>query len=191
MIIRWPGCKQGHVDDGLHYNLDLGPTLADMLNVEPAERWEGSSYARTITDGADCGRDQLIVSQCAHVAQRGVRFGQWMYMRTWHDGFHLFPDEMLFDVEADPHEQNDLAEARPDVVADAAGRLATWHEEMMSSQPEGYEGIDPMQTVLDEDGPYHARGHLAAYCERLRQTHRADAAEQLRKRHPQEFRRET
>ena len=27
-IIKWPGCREGHVDAGLHYNLDLGPTLA-------------------------------------------------------------------------------------------------------------------------------------------------------------------
>ena len=30
-IVRWPGVsKPGHVDNGLHYNLDLPPTLAEM-----------------------------------------------------------------------------------------------------------------------------------------------------------------
>ncbi len=38
-----------------------------------------------------------------------------MYVRTYHDGYHLFPKEMLFNVEEDPHEQNDLAEGRADL----------------------------------------------------------------------------
>ena len=50
--------------------------------------------------GADCGRPDLVLSQCAHVCQRSVRWGDWLYMRTYHDGYHLFPQEMLFDVAA-------------------------------------------------------------------------------------------
>jgi arylsulfatase A-like enzyme len=33
MIIRWPGMRRGIVDNGLHYHLDLLPTLADMLGL--------------------------------------------------------------------------------------------------------------------------------------------------------------
>ena len=35
MIIRWPGGKQGYVDEGLHYNLDLAPTLEIKCHVAP------------------------------------------------------------------------------------------------------------------------------------------------------------
>ena len=46
MIIRWPGkAKPGHVSDGLHYTLDLLPTLADLLGVGKAPAWDGQSYA--------------------------------------------------------------------------------------------------------------------------------------------------
>ena len=109
MIVRWPGGKAGHVDTGMHYNLDLQPTLADLLGASHQPRWDGKSFAPAITDGAECGQDYLVVSQCAHVCQRGVRFGDYMYIRTYHDGFHLFPQEMLFDVKNDPHEQHNLA----------------------------------------------------------------------------------
>lgn len=187
MIIRWPGCPAGHVDTGLHYNLDLAPTLAELLGVDRPRRWQGRSYAQTITDGLDAGRQYLVVSQCAHVAQRAVRFGPWMYIRTWHDGYHLLPDEMLFDIAADPHEQNDLAGQQPDICRKGAALLGQWHEEMMRTQPAGYD-IDPMQTVLAEGGPFHARGHMAAYCRRLAETGRRRAAEQLRAKYPDEFR---
>ena len=45
-------------------------------------------------------------------------------------------------------------------------------------------GTDPMQTVLGEGGPWHVRGHLRAYLERLRATGRGDWAERLEKQHP-------
>jgi arylsulfatase A-like enzyme len=184
MIVKWPGGRTG-VNSGLHYNLDLPPTLAALLGKQPSDRWDGRSYAEAITDGADCGREHLILSQCAHVCQRSVRWDEWLYMRTWHDGYHLFPDRMLYNVAADPHEQNDLAGEHGDLCEHAEGVLVDWHERMMG---ESTTGIDPLQTVLSEGGPYHARGHLADYCKYLEETGRGWAVAELKKRHPREFR---
>ena len=50
------------------------------------------------------------MSQCAHVCQRSVRFDDWLYMRSYHDGYHLFPQEMLFHLATDPHEQRNVAD---------------------------------------------------------------------------------
>ena len=46
--------------------------------------------------------------------------------------------------------------------------------------------VDPMYTVLHEGGPYHTRGHLQEYAQRLEQTGRAQGAQELRRRHPNE-----
>jgi hypothetical protein len=45
------------------------------------------------------------------------------------------------------------------------------------------DNIDPLWTVMREGGPLHTRGHLASYCERLRQTGRAHHADALEARH--------
>ena len=186
MIIRWPGGEQGHVDAGLHYSLDLAPTLADLLGRPHAASWDGAGYAPAILRGEPCGRGFLILSQCAHVCQRSMRTGPWMYVRTYHDGYHLFPEEMLFDVNNDPHEQRNLAPQRPDLCHEAAHRLAEWQAEMMATMLDGYD-TDPLWTVMKEGGPEHARGQLRRYCERLAQTDRAWAVPELKRRHPQEF----
>ena len=185
MIVRMPGGKQGHVDKGLHYNLDLAPTLAELFGYEPKASWDGASFAKTITDGAQCGQDYLVLSQCCHVCQRSVRFGPWIYIRTYHDGFHLFPDEMLFNIEDDPHEQVDLAGEKPDICREAVYLLNGWHDDMMKSM-KGYDS-DPLWTVIREGGPFHANGQLKAYCERLEATGRGWAVPELKKRHPREF----
>jgi arylsulfatase A-like enzyme len=187
MIIRWPGKKQGHVDNGLHYNLDLAPTLADLLGVDKPDLWDGQSYAPALTGGADCGRDCLVISQCAHVCQRSVRWGDWLWMKTWHDGFRLFDDEMLFNLKDDPRETNNMAEANPELCNEARDIYERWQKEMMASLPKGTK--DPLHIVLEEGGPYHARGALKEhhYIERLQQTGRGEHLAELKKRHPREF----
>jgi arylsulfatase A-like enzyme len=185
MIIRWPGMMAGHVDDGLHYHLDLVPTIAEQLGKPIRPSWDGVSYAAVLKSGDECGRDYLVVSQCAHVCQRSVRFGDYLYIRTYHDGYHLFDKEMLFNLKEDPHEQHNLAQAEPNRCKEAVYYLNEWHDTMMETMPFD---TDPLWTVMKEGGPFHAKGHLQHYISWLEQTGRAFAVPELRRRHPAEFR---
>ena len=144
-------------------------------------RAEGALSA--LRAGNDAGREFLVLSQGAWTCQRSVRFDDWLCIRTYHDGYHALPELMLFDLANDPHEQVNLAEKRQDVVSAALARLDGWHADMMRDHPKG---VDPMWTVLREGGPWHVRGHLDDYLERLRSTGRADWAERLRAEHPGE-----
>lgn len=186
MIIRWPGCASG-VDEGLHYNIDLCPTLAELLGVKKAPHWDGSSFAPVLKEGADCGRELLVLSQMAHVCQRSVRWGEYLYMRTYHDGFHLFPKEMLFNIAEDPHEQNNLAQEQRELCDYAAARLLDWQDEMLQDGTV----TDPLWTVLREGGPFHSHiSLLPAYLERLEKTGRSEGATRLReeyKNYPREL----
>ncbi|NJN52686.1 MAG: hypothetical protein HC809_13955 [Gammaproteobacteria bacterium] len=44
-------------------------------------------------------------------------------------------------------------------------------------------GRDPLINTIAEGGPYHTRGKLAAYLQRLEATDRRDAAQRLQARH--------
>ena len=133
-----------------------------------------------------------MVSQGAWSCQRSVIFTdqghQHICIRSYHDGYHAFPDVMLFDTTADPHEQHDLAPRRPDLVARATAMLEEWHGQMMQPVQPGKAACatDPMWTVLREGGPYHTRGELANYLKRLRETGRGEWAERLAAKHPTE-----
>lgn len=116
----------------------------------------------------------------AHVCQRSVREGDWLYIRTYHDGFHLFDREMLFNLREDPYEQRDLKDENPAVTAQLAKRLLDWtDDQMMVSDTVS----DPLWEVMKEGGPSHTRGFLPNYLKRLEATGRAEGARLLRQRH--------
>jgi arylsulfatase A-like enzyme len=186
LIIKWPGGARGKVEQGLHYNLDWAPTLMDLMQRHTPSLWDGRSFADSVRTGADTGRDDLVISQCAHVCQRSVRYGKWLYMRTYHDGFHLFPQEMLYDIENDPHEQHDLAKEHPEICREAAHRLMDWHDAQMRKMPQ--DKVDPLWTVIAEGGPAHAlddpdRSPLPKYLLHLEATGRAEGARLLREKY--------
>ncbi|MDR1190188.1 MAG: sulfatase-like hydrolase/transferase [Verrucomicrobiales bacterium] len=194
LIVRCPGGPRGAVDDAFHYNLDLAPTLMELLGGEAQPLWDGQSFAATLRDGTVSGRDSVVVSHCAHVCQRSARWGDWLYMRTYHDGFHLFPPEMLFNLAADPHEQRDLAAdgGHAALCHEGAWRLAAWHDAQMQTMARtASDVVDPLWTVIREGGPFHAslgKGQPGVagfhrYLARLEQTGRADGARQLREKY--------
>ncbi len=143
MIVKWQGAQRGAVDRALHYSLDLCPTVAELLQVEKCDRWDGVSYAPSLMGESSAGRPYLVLSQMAHVCQRSVRFGDWLYMRTYHDGFHLFPKEMLYNLAEDPHEQHDLAADMPEICDHAVRLYLQWHDEAMLRNPDGGDPLWP------------------------------------------------
>ena len=184
-ILHWPGVDP-LVDDGLHYHLDIAATVVELADLTVPEHWDGRSLAETVRRGvSNPGREHLVLSQGAWACQRGVRWGDQLYLRTWHDGYHAhWPGEMLFDLAADPHEQVDLA-GSPDHLAERdTGRalLEAWTAEQLQRT----DGVDPMDIVLAEGGPYHTRRRLPRYLERLRSTGRGHWADVLAERHPAE-----
>jgi hypothetical protein len=112
-----------------------------------------------------------------------VRFENWLAIHSYHDGYHGFPVLMLFDVKNDPHEQHDLAAKEPAIAKRAMALLHEWEAEMMRTATTP---VDPMRTVLAEGGPFHTRGYLKAYLDRLRATGRGAFADRLYQRHASE-----
>ncbi|MEM7806543.1 MAG: sulfatase [Planctomycetota bacterium] len=201
-IAKWPGVEGGQVNAGLHYHLDWAPTCLELLGQAASAMkpvvWDGTSFARAFSGDSEGGRDELILSQCAHVCQRSVRFNAdgkaWIYIRTYHDGLHPFDKHMLFNLTEDPHEQQDVAADHLELLREATWRLMQWHDEAMATVVRDYDDVvDPLYTVLNEGGPMHCRvrdeggrdpsGGVEGYVQRLRDTGRTEAADDLARRY--------
>lgn len=189
LIVRWPDVtSEPRVDAGLYYQFDWAAATAELVGADVPENWDARSFADAFKESRSAGREYLVFGQCAHAAQRGVRFDvdgtPFLYMRTYHDGYKMVEPVMLFDLEADPHEQNDLAGSRPDLTARGAELLEEWRGDMMRRSETN---VDPLMTSLRE-GPLHASGDLERYARRLRETGRGHHADRLEARHPEEVR---
>ena len=184
MIVRHPKGLggAGRIDWALHYQFDVAATLIELLGGEVPEVWDGQSFYPAFEAGREAGREYLVVSNCAWACQRSVRWGHHLLVRTYHSGFHPFPDLMLYDVTEDQHELEDLAATEPGLVNEGLALLEQWTaDEMRRSQ----RTVDPMWIVMREGGPFHARftsPQFEAYQQRLRETGRAHHADDLQRR---------
>lgn len=174
LIVRSPD-GPARRDSALHYQYDWAATLIELLGGTVPGNWDGVSFAPDFGEGG-AGRPYLVLSQNAWACQRSVRFDDYLCLRTYHDGFKDLAPVLLFNVVEDPHEQVNLAPERPDLINVALAHLAEWQQEMAKRSPAD---VDPMWTVLQEGGPYHVRGDLDVYVERLRATGRPHHADRL------------
>jgi arylsulfatase A-like enzyme len=182
LLVRWPGLTNTpRVDKALHYHFDWAATLLELAGATVPSNWDGQPFTAAFREGREAGREFLVTSQMAWACQRGVRFGDYICLRTYHDGYKMLDPIMLYNLAEDPHELNNLAGERPEVVNQAMALLVDWQQQQAMTS---LTGIDPMLTVLREGGPHHTRNELPAYLERLRATGRAHHAETLLKRHP-------
>jgi arylsulfatase A-like enzyme len=180
MIVRWPDLAGGRVDTALHYQTDIAATLVDLAGGRAPDDWDGRSFADAFRAGRDEGRPYVVASQCCWSCMRAVRWNDYLFARTYHTGLKNLAARMLFNIRTDPHEQKNLVEAEPALADHGQALLEQWTGEMMSRSTSD---VDPLWLVMREGGPYHTRGRLKDYCNRLRATGRAHHADFLEK-HP-------
>jgi len=186
-LVVVPGVTEsqaGRVDTDLYYQMDVGATLLQLAGGTPHESWDSCGFEQALRGGVGAGRDALTLSQAAWTCQRSLRFRrgerELIWVATRHDGFHDYPDEMLFDLSADPHEQHDLHLAEPALCDWARAELARWRDAQLAASDNG----DPLDEVMAEGGPKHVRDELATYLDRLRATGRGTFADAFSARVP-------
>jgi choline-sulfatase len=178
LIMAGPGIQEGR-HDGLVYQLDLAPTLCDLVGASTPVQWDGVSLEPALSRANGVGRPYLVITQGAWTCQRAVRTERHLLIRTYHTGLQSYPDVMLFDVLDDPHETRDLATSHPEVAGELDRLLANWLQESVAGPNAG---PDPLLTVLEEGGPYYAQLFRDPYLRHLRGTGRGGIADDLERR---------
>ncbi len=98
-------------------HVDLAPTIAELIGAPAAPDWQG----RSLFDERHPSRAYFYVAE-DHF-RLAVREGNWKYIYGVRDG----RDE-LYDLDADPLEQRNVAEQHPDRCDRLRQRLAAWTE---------------------------------------------------------------
>jgi arylsulfatase A-like enzyme len=150
LILRWPGLTGGgrHVSS-LLTNVDLAPTLCDLMGFEPAADWDGSSFAAHVRGepgGPD--RDHIVWDHGLYTVQRAVRTRQHLLIHTYDDwGYEQFNPVELYDIEADPYQTTDLAAEEPELVRQLGGLMGEWVQAQMRKP---HWVADPLSEILRE-----------------------------------------
>ena len=87
LVVSWPGITDvadpgARRCDALLYNIDVGPTLCDLLGLPVPVGWHGTSFADAVRGDAIASRPYLVFGQGAHTYQRAVRTRDHLYIRT-------------------------------------------------------------------------------------------------------------
>ena len=110
-------------------HVDLNPTLAELLGLQPPGGWQG----RSLLDPARPDRAYFVAGLGEY--QFGLREGEHKYVYS-----ATFGRERLYDLELDPDELQDLAARHPQLCRRQRQRLAAWiayEEEFLLGTPAG------------------------------------------------------
>jgi len=179
LIISWPGVTPPNAScRDLVLNVDLAPTLCDLLGIPIPSGWDGTSLVRQLRgDAAPEWRQHVVYTHGLYCCQRAVRTHQWQLTRTYHPGTFLHDQVMLHDLQNDRYQTTNVAAEHPEVVAEMDHLLTQWLNDELGRPGAG---PDPLQFVV-ETGPWKYV-QLDSWLDRLEQWGRPQMAEAIRHR---------
>jgi arylsulfatase A-like enzyme len=128
-LIRFPGVvPAGIVSHQTTMSMDLAAIVLSVCGVAPPEgRVLDGEDLLPILAGKAPERERTLIWRIRHPAapnaQKAVRRGKWKYLTDERVG-------LLFDLETDPGEANDVARANPKVLGELKKALADWEQQV-------------------------------------------------------------
>ena len=179
LIVDWPGLPDGIRSDALLYQLDLCPTLMELLGWPVPKGWDGESFLPALRGEPFKGRDYVVRGCGIYSFQRAILKDNWLLIRTLHPGLYPYDPLYLFDVAEDPYEQRNLVEEYPSRAAELDGILSDWWHRYCS----GAGSVrDPFQSMMAMGPDIYCPP--AVMVERLRSLGRHDQLRDLARRRP-------
>jgi arylsulfatase A-like enzyme len=155
MILDYPGNqKKGAVSDALVSHIDIYPTLCELTGIEKPDWLEGTSLLPLFKDDVNSVREEIFAEVTYHAAyepMRCIRTDRYKLIKRFDSNISVissnmddcsgkdlllesgygnmpYEKEMLFDLNIDPLEKNNLIKIPEymDVYKDLSLRLSSW-----------------------------------------------------------------
>jgi arylsulfatase len=162
LIIRAPGRVEPTRIDGLVALIDVLPTVLELQGLGDDQefgRFDGRSLLPVMAGETAHHREAIMLSECTWQAKRGIRTRDWKYIRCRDPGIYPRAGCELYDLAADPDEQQDLSMERPETVAAMDALMNRWLDAQLAGRPDpmdevievGLPAVLRLERVIDED----------------------------------------
>ncbi len=127
LVIRYPAkVPAGQRVTGFNQHKDLLPTLLDLAGIKVDDPFDGRNLMELMRGKAKDFDREFYITECTWMRKHGWRTPTWKLMIALEPDFHFKPEVELYDMVADPDENNNLAKSRPDVVDRLRRRMEKW-----------------------------------------------------------------
>jgi arylsulfatase A-like enzyme len=149
LILRYPGkVPAGKRVPGYNQHKDLVPTILELAGIHTNIPFDGTSLMPMARGEVASRESEFYITECTWMRKHGWRTPEWKLIVALEPDFHFKPEVELYNLVEDPHEDNNLAEREPEVVALLQGRMEAW-----IAQREKETGLpNPMLTQGDWHG---------------------------------------
>lgn len=159
-IMRWPGrIDAGTVSGAMVNAMDLLPTMSSLAGAAlPTDRKvDGRDLSPFLFGEGIQGMDNRVFYYYNGVNLQAVREGRWklhlprspQMLVWWESGLRELEEPLLYDLQADPGETQDLASVHPDIVARLMVEAARARAELGSWDKTGTDQL-PIVHLLDD-----------------------------------------
>ena len=149
LIMRGPGLPSGRRVEEQVQNVDILPTVLDLLDIPVSASIQGQSLVQLITGGDFSERPAFTettpggyqaTSEMMETRIRAMRTRKWKLIHTHGPGVDEYE---LYDLSLDPLERKDVAKAHPEVLAEMRAALQKW---VLAAQPRSSVEMAPANT---------------------------------------------
>ena len=127
LIIRYPSKVPAGVRvRGYNRHQDLVPTLLELAEIETDISFDGQSLMPMVRGEKASLECEFYITECTWMRKHGWRTPQWKLIVALEPDFHFKPPVELYNLVEDPEENNNLAEAEPEVVSFLRTRMNAW-----------------------------------------------------------------
>ena len=101
---------------GYNQHKDLVPTLLELADIETDIAFDGDSLTPLISGEIASYDSEFYITECTWMRKHGWRTPEWKLIVALEPDFHYKPPVELYNLIADPDENENLADKQPDIV---------------------------------------------------------------------------
>jgi arylsulfatase A-like enzyme len=123
-ILRYPKkVPAGQRVKGYNQLKDLVPTLMELAEIDQGIQFDGRSVMPMVRGEVLTHESEIYITECTWMRKHGWRTPEWKLIVALEPDFHFKPDVELYNLIQDPDENNNLAEACPEMVTALKARM--------------------------------------------------------------------